>query len=472
MERMETIPLPINLKKVREACVNPAPVRLDTEWHRHSIWNTGVSAAEVRAFMSENDAVLNSITAFIRRFVFLSESQARVATVWIMHTHAFASATSTPYLAITSAEKQSGKTRLLEVFDMLVANPWFTGSVSAAVLSRKIDAKGPTLLLDESDAAFSGEKEYAEALRGVLNTGHRSGGMFSRCVGQGAKMEPRDFSTFCPKAIAGIGKLPDTIADRAIPIRLKRAIAGERVERFRRRDVGPETEELRKEIEEWCASYGDKLVHARPDLPAELTDRQQDGAEPLLAIADVVGGSWPEALRLALVELCTEAQASDGSIGVQLLADIRQIFEARGVDRMASSELVGALAEIETSPWAEWSHGKPITPGKLARLLSRYEIGPRTVRLPEKTAKGYFQADFADAWVRYLSLPSPVPPSQKVTTVTSFNFSEIEPNGNVTGVDRVTTSNEGKLPAINNVSDVTFSSLPGEREQREPGEEG
>jgi len=40
----------------------------------------------------------------------------------------------------------------------------------------EIDADRPALLLDESDAAFGGEKEYAEALRGVLNTGHRRGG--------------------------------------------------------------------------------------------------------------------------------------------------------------------------------------------------------------------------------------------------------------------------------------------------------
>ena len=63
-----------------------------------------------------------------------------------------------------------------------------------------------------------GEKEYAEALRGVLNTGHRRGGKASCCVGQGANITYKDFSTFCPKAIAGIGKLPDTVADRSIPI--------------------------------------------------------------------------------------------------------------------------------------------------------------------------------------------------------------------------------------------------------------
>ena len=90
----------------------------------------------------------------------------------------------------------------------------------------------PTLLLDESDAAFKGEKEYAEALRGLLNTGHRRGGKSTVCVGQGAELSYKDFSTYCAKAIAGIGKLPDTVADRSLPIRLERRAPGEQAERF------------------------------------------------------------------------------------------------------------------------------------------------------------------------------------------------------------------------------------------------
>ncbi|HEY3926834.1 MAG TPA: primase alpha helix C-terminal domain-containing protein, partial [Candidatus Koribacter sp.] len=157
---------------------------------------------------------------FVLRYVKLSEAQAEIIVLWIAHTHALSAAQSSPYVAITSAEKQCGKTRLLEVLNLLVVNPWLTGRVTAACLTRKIDKDQPTLLLDESDAAFNGEKEYAEALRGVLNTGHRRGGKASCCVGKGA--DTKDFQTFCPKAIAGIGHLPDTVADRSIPILLKR----------------------------------------------------------------------------------------------------------------------------------------------------------------------------------------------------------------------------------------------------------
>jgi uncharacterized protein DUF3631 len=368
---------------------------------------------------AERAEILERVSLFIRRFVSLSESQAQVVALWVVHTHVFESGDATPYLAITSAEKQSGKTRLLEVLVTLVAKPWFTGRVSAAVLIRKIHATQPTLLLDESDAAFGGEKEYAEALRGVLNTGHRSGGNSSCCVGRGTKISYQDFSTFCPKAIAGIGKLPDTVADRAIPIRLKRAAPGEVVERFRLRDVRAEATALREEVETWCLTILETLPEARPQLPDALTDRQQDGAEPLLVIADIAGGAWPQVARQAVVKLCTEAQVADDSTGKLLLADIRQVFEQRGVDRLPSAELAIELADIETSPWNEWSQGKPLSAAKLARLLKPFGISPHSIRVDDKTPKGYEREDFQDAFRRYLrATDPPMPASPAFQTAT------------------------------------------------------
>lgn len=352
--------------------------------------------------MKDGAALLNAVAEFYRRFVRISDAQAVGTSLWTFHTHAIAAATTTPYLSVTSPEKQSGKTRLLEVAELLVAKPWLTGRVTAACLVRKIDAQHPTLLLDESDAAFNGDKEYAEALRGVLNTGHRRGGQASCCVGQGANISFKDFATFCPKAIAGIGKLPDTVGDRSIPIRLKRKSPGETVSRFRRREAEPEAKVLRSKITAWIAGELDHLRDARPALPDAISDRQQDGAEPLLAIADAAGGEWPAKARSALVELFGSTAASDDSAGVRLLADIRLIFADVGVDKITSADLIAKLVEIETSPWSEWSHGKPLSPVGLGRLLKPFEVIPRTIRAEARVAKGYARESFEDAWSRYL----------------------------------------------------------------------
>ncbi len=350
---------------------------------------------------AEGCEILDCVLKLIRRFVALTENQARIVVLWAAHTHVLDVLDCTPYLSVNSAEKHSGKTRLLEVLETLVYEPWLTGRVTAAVLTRKIDAVKPTLLLDESDAAFGGEKEYAEALRGVLNSGYRRGGKASCCVGQGANTSYKDFETFCAKAIAGIGKLPDTVADRSVPIRLKRARHGE-VDRFRKREVERGASEIKARLAAWCGANLEQLRDARPDTPPELSDRQADCCEPLLAIADLAGGSWPETTRRALVDLCCEAQADDQSTGVRLLADIRQIFTDREADRISSADLVAALAGIETSPWAECSRGKPLTAPTLARLLSRFGIAPDSVRFGDGIRKGYKFSDFGDAFFRYL----------------------------------------------------------------------
>src|SRR5262249_61709285 len=97
--------------------------------------------------------LLNDLRSFVGRYVVLSECQATVIPLWILHTHLIDSFDVTPYLDINSAEKQSGKTRLLEVLKVTVANPWATGRVSPAALVLKVDAERPTLLLDATYAA-------------------------------------------------------------------------------------------------------------------------------------------------------------------------------------------------------------------------------------------------------------------------------------------------------------------------------
>ncbi len=286
--------------------------------------------------------ILDRLVAFIRRFVALSDEQADMAALWIIHTHAIDAADCTPYLHIKSAEKRSGKTRLLEVLALLAARPWLTGRVSAAVLVRKTANEQPSLLLDESDAAFKGDKEYAEALRGILNAGFRRGGVTSLCVGQGANLSYRDFPVFSPKAIAGLGQLPHTIADRAIPIELRRRRRGEYVDRFRQRKVEPDAVPLHSAAAAWAKANLRALAEAEPELPDELDDRAQDIAEPLLAVAEASGGEWPERARDAAIALLTGEHRDDAeSLGVRLLRDIRKAFGAEDADKLTTGMLLG-----------------------------------------------------------------------------------------------------------------------------------
>jgi hypothetical protein len=419
------------------------------------------SAPEAQGFNGAE--ILDRVSEFIRRYVHLSDAQARIAAVWVAHTHGIGAATSTPYLNVNPAVKQSGKTRLLEVFELLVSKPWLTGRVTAACLVRKVDQVRPTLLLDESDAAFSGEKEYAEALRGILNTGFYAGGVASCCVGQGANITFKDFRTYCCKAIAGLSQLPDTVADRSIPIRLQRKKPGEVVGRFRRRKQKDEAGEIKAQVSDWMQSIVDRLRHAEPSLPDELSDRQQDGIEPLLAIADEAGGPWPAAVRAAAVEIFRSAAAEDQNVGVQLLGDIQAIFDSIGDDKISSADLLEKLKEIETSPWADWGKGKGLTVNGLSRLLKPFGVCPRTVRLEDRTAKGYLRESFIDSWERYLPRVTPrgdlqtVTPSQPACSLDETQFSNRNTKADVTVRKSASDPHEHCI-----VTDVTFQNPPRE----------
>ena len=356
---------------------------------------------------SEGAQVLDDLVAFVRRFVAMTFEQAAAVALWCAHSHALDSWEQSPLLAITSAEKRSGKTRLLDVLELLVARPWRVVMPSQAVVFRKIDADRPTLLLDETDAIFDSKvNETTEGLRALLNAGNRPRTMVPRCVGPSQALT--NFKVFSAKALAGIRDLPDTVADRSIRIRLKRKAPNESVARFRRREVEAEAEVLYRNLSAWVERHAEVLTEARPQLPDELDDRAQDAWEPLLALADLAGGEWPEHARRAAVKL-SGMSLSDESDGVRLLADIRAAFDARNIDRISSAELAAELQEIEEAPWPEWRGGKPISQTGIAKLLKHFEIRPRTVRFhDETTAKGYLRKQFADAFPRYL-------PSQAVT---------------------------------------------------------
>jgi hypothetical protein len=83
----------------------------------------------------------------------------------------------------------------------------------------------------------------------MLNAGNRRGMVIPRCVGEGNEL--RDFSIYGPKLLAGIGRLPDTIADRCVFILLKRKRADETPDKYRHRLVRPFAEALAEKMEIW-----------------------------------------------------------------------------------------------------------------------------------------------------------------------------------------------------------------------------
>ncbi|MFC3815615.1 DUF3631 domain-containing protein [Lysobacter sp. GCM10012299] len=363
----------------------------------------------------------DAVHAFLGKFIAYPSRHAHVAhTIWIVHAHAMDAWTSTPRLAFLSPEPESGKSRALEVTEPLVPRPLNSFSVTAAYLFRSIANEDgpPTLLYDEVDAVFGPKAGEHEDLRALLNSGHRRYAKVGRCEVRGSTIVQKEWPVYAAVALAGLGAIPDTLLSRSIVIPMRRRAPGEHVMPFRARDYQAEADGLRRQLEEWADGARDELECARPALPPGVEDRAADCWEPLLAVADAIGGDWPVLARDAASAMVADARQHPPSLGVQLLADARLVFEKAGIGaKLSTASLIDGLCGLDESRWADL-RGKAITPTSLARLLKPYSIAPKVLRFGASEARGYERAAFLDAWQRYL----PPLSGEGVTPVTAEMF--------------------------------------------------
>jgi Protein of unknown function (DUF3631) len=358
--------------------------------------------------------LLDATLGYLDHYIVLPGDAERYAlALWIAHTWAIDGAYATPYLLVVSPEKRSGKTRLLEVLELLVASPWRVIGASEAALFRKIAKDRPTLLLDELDAVFASHAERTEPLRAALNGGNRPGAAVSRCIGEGRDVE--DYSVFCAKVLAGIDsghQIPDTIRDRSVTIHMQRKTEAESVERFRRRHADANAEPIRDGFRSWAQGATKLLLAAEPETPLELDDRAADAWEPLFAIANMAGGDWPERAREAAVALSGGEDRGEVATGALLLAAIRAAFGTD--DRIRTGDLLARVNADEELPFGGWRDGKGLDSRGLARLIRPYGVRPRSIRIgDDPSGKGYLREQFADAWERWL------PPTQREAAQTA-----------------------------------------------------
>lgn len=353
-------------------------------------WNEPVVVGEV----------LDGIVAAIHDHIVIKAEAAIAQSLWIVHAHCIASTDYTPRIRITSPEKRCGKTTLLRVISKLVPRPLLLSAISAPALFRTIgnSEKPPVLLLDEADNAGF---DRNDDLRIVFNAGVDRGATIGRVTGE--NHEPRMFSIFAPAVVAGIGKLPGPLMDRSIPIELRRKLKSEVRRRFDRRKTEHLTV-LCRQAARFAIDRLDDLAAADPEVPEELNDRELDNWRPLLAIADLAGGEWPQLARAAARSL-SGSDAGDDEPALMLLMDCRAVFEQLRCDldgSISSAKLVEYLRALPDRPWADWGMtGRPISAHSIARLLKKYHITPGLIGPVSRRERGYAWIQFADPWMRY-----------------------------------------------------------------------
>lgn len=347
--------------------------------------------------------VIGEAGRFIRRFCVLPESAYLPLALWAIATHISDAFGAFPYVALLSPVKGCGKTRVLEILELLCANPQRITSASPASIFRMMKDV-PTLLLDEVEALRNNKpSESAQAILAILNAGHRKGATVPRCVAPNWDVE--HFPVYGPKAFAAIGRLPDTLADRSFRIPMQRKTAAQNIERFIFAKTPGEAEPIRRTMASWTDSNQDAIhqtYSSMNDLPF-LADREADLWMPVFAVCAVAAPERVAELRKCALALCGDKAADDldDSVALTLLSDVRSVWTP-GRQNMTTASLMDALVRLPESAWAEPEH--KLTPKKLAGMLRPFGIEPRQVRVGGGTGKGYLLADFEAAYSRYLPL--------------------------------------------------------------------
>jgi Protein of unknown function (DUF3631) len=345
-------------------------------------------------------SVLADVESFLARFVVYPSEHARVAHVlWIAHAHNMEGWESTPRIAFLSPEPGSGKTRALEVTELLVPRPVLAVNCTSAFLFRRVaDPDGlPTILFDEIDTVFGPRaKSENEDIRGLLNAGHRKGAVAGRCVVKGKRIETEELPAYAPVALAGLDDLPATLESRTVVIRMRRRAPDELVQPFRRRECESQASTIREAL----AAFAETIPAGTwPVMPTGIADRNADVWEALLAVADAAGGTWPERARVTAVTHVTDAMGGTPSLGVRLLADLRAVFGDS--EHMLTVSILEALNGLDEAPWGDL-RGRPLDARGLSRRLAKYGVERRLVRLGNVVGRGYSRADLSDPWRRYL----------------------------------------------------------------------
>lgn len=393
----------------------------------HSPDDTGLGAQQDSSSADPVDgaALLGELQEFIGRYVVPPSAEALIAiSAWLLSTHAFDLFEQHPFLIITSPEKRCGKTRLLEVLERLAHDPLPTAGMSEAVLFRIAGARGPTFLIDEAQH-LRNRDERSAPIHDLLCAGNRRGKKVFRMGGK-SHTELQVFEIYCPKAIASIGKLTDIIMDRGIEIAMRRHTQSEPVARYFASKAEAEARPIRDRMARWVQDHRDDIraVYFSEEPPSFMTDREAENWSPMFAIVRVADpASLPVLEQAAQVLTLSGTDASNLSVGVQLLADIRSIFEeqkAQSNDFVPTKDLLSALLSKEESPWGD-NRGPMLNAQGLAKLLRAFGVRPRQTHVAAGVVRGYHRDDFSDAWDRYL-------PTISVTPVTPQLSSDVQPS--------------------------------------------
>jgi hypothetical protein len=219
-------------------------------------------------------------------------------------------------------------------------------------------------------------------------------------VPDGNGWTPKRFSTFCPKAIAGLRTLPVTLASRCIPIRLQPRLASEYIEPWFSSEPPQDAAGLRDRCAAWAAEHIDELGGLRRTVarPLDVGDRAFDVWRPVLAIGEIEGIA--EIATVAATELNGRRVERARSDGLHALDALARLLADRA--NVATADIAFVLNANDELDFADRRRGDGIIGRDVAKLLKPFGLRTKSVRLDARTLKGYRAVDCAEGIARWL----------------------------------------------------------------------
>ncbi len=345
--------------------------------------------------------LLEEIDGLLRRYIaFPAEHLAMLTACWIAGTYLYERFAYFGYLALRSPTPRCGKTHVLQLVALLAqGKPPKTMMPTAAVLFRSTRA---VLILDEVDRLRNADKETFGDVIAVLDGGFERGGVVERMErAKGGGFEVKSYPVFGPKALAGIEKLADTLADRSFQIQMQRT--RQRMPRLNERRLEGTARPIREKLAAWAAAHEEEVEQAYENLPdetpdlAQFDDRFQDISEPLMvlaSLADAERAHEKQILPKLIAGLTGAAGRREVSARERQLLAFLEIAEARLIMAtevfIPSADLLDACEEREELSRIE-------TTSALAGFLRHFDLSPSADTT--KTKRGYWiRREWVDEW--------------------------------------------------------------------------
>lgn len=345
-------------------------------------------------------SLFRRVVAYLTGYVtFPNPDHASALALWCMGTHVYPHVDTFPYLAITADTKRAGKSLTAELAGALCANARnITGATPAAVF-QLIRDESPTIIMDEAEAQQS--EAAGDLMRALLNSGYRRGQTIPRVAVKGVVEWP----TYCPKAFVLIGDVRDTLRDRSIVVRLKRA---DPARRYVRSLAMMEGHVLRDEIAELATAQAGAVARRyqdHPGLPFLPSSRDEELWVTLATVAETMAPELAADLPRLATDLCVEKtaparkvvtlagaeeEAESEEYGLRLLRDLVSLMDGRGY--LTTADALAALHALPTAPWRRF-RGDGLTAIDMGNLLARFGVRSRNKKHGRQVLKAYLAAD-------------------------------------------------------------------------------